>query len=205
MAVITKILINIFIFICFKINTSYEFSKSSSIYLHILDDLLKHCDERSDFRDESIARILRKTRIYSQFRRWKREKTFVLREGLTGKFLPSLVRPEVGIRVVDSISYQVGPSVSFAHELACSFSDEEVVRDLLRRSRSGSCREFREPEPGPPSQGVTRSPGTLPFSRSWVFITAPLLILSAFTADMEPVRSSFLTVPYPMTTTSSRN
>lgn len=73
MAVITKILINIFIFICFKINTSYEFSKSSSIYLHILDDLLKHCDELSDFRDESIARILRKTRICSQFRRRERE------------------------------------------------------------------------------------------------------------------------------------
>ena len=63
---------------------------------------------------------------------------------------------------------------------------------------------IRDPEPGPPSPGVTSRPATFPLSMSWVFITAPLFISSAFIADMEPVMSSFLTVPYPMTTISSR-
>ena len=63
---------------------------------------------------------------------------------------------------------------------------------------------MREPEPGPPSPGVTSRPGTFPLSMSCVFTTAPRLRSSAFIAETEPVRSSFFTVPYPTTTTSSR-
>ena len=61
-----------------------------------------------------------------------------------------------------------------------------------------------EPEPGPPSPGVTSRPATFPLSISWVFTTAPLFMSSAFIADIDPVMSSFFTVPYPITTTSSR-
>ena len=80
------------------------------------------------------------------------------------------------------------------------------MRGLLEALREAAPRiRIVEPEPGPPSPGIIWSPGTFPLSMSWVETTAPRLSSSLLTATIEPVMSSFFTVPYPITTTSSRN
>lgn len=50
-------------------------------------------------------------------------------------------------------------------------------------------------EPGAPSPIVTTTPADLPWSRSDGDVTIPLLSWSAFTEEIEPVMSLFLTVP----------
>ena len=59
-----------------------------------------------------------------------------------------------------------------------------------------------EPAPGVPPSFVTLTPATLPESISCALTTSPLFFPSGFRAVTEPVKSLFLTAPYPITTTS---
>ena len=62
-----------------------------------------------------------------------------------------------------------------------------------------------EEEPGCPDGGVTSRPETLP-TRAWPgVVMAPRFTSSLLIATTDPVMSLFFTVPYPITTTSSRN
>ena len=63
--------------------------------------------------------------------------------------------------------------------------------------------EYGHSQLGLPEAGVTNKPGTFPCSIWSGEVMAPRLISSALIAVTEPVRSFFLTLPYPMTTTSS--
>ena len=111
--------------------------------------------------------------------------------------------------VNDSMSSGLSRSKGFdmAPPAPCAIGTPSMTMrgSLEALSEAEPLMRMREPEPGPPSPGVTSRPGTLPLSMSWVLTTAPLLRSSALKAMMDPVRSSFFTVPYPMTTTSSMN
>ena len=123
---------------------------------------------------------------------------------------PYIAAAEASLSIVnDSISSGLSRSKGFdmAPPAPCAIGTPSMTINgsLEALSEADPRILMREPEPGPPSPGVTSRPGTLPLSMSWVLTTAPLFRSSALKAMMEPVRSSFFTVPYPMTTTSSMN
>ena len=74
---------------------------------------------------------------------------------------------------------------------------------LLAESDEPPRMRMVEPEPGAPPPEVIWTPGILPITSCSGEVMEPLLKSSALTAVTDPVASSFLTCPYPITTTSS--
>src|SRR5690554_4060755 len=84
------------------------------------------------------------------------------------------------------------PSITIRGSLLADIEDPPLIRIV-------------EPAPGAPPEETILSPATLPANISEGFVASPLLRDVASTATTDPVASSFLTDPYPITTNSSNN
>ena len=105
----------------------------------------------------------------------------------------------LGLMVSRGLAIPVPASTAIGTPSMTKRGSLDAFRDAAPRIR------IVELDPGPPSPGITCRPGTFPLSMSWVEVIAPRFSSSVLMAVIEPVISSFFTVPYPMTTTSSRN
>src|SRR5690554_558300 len=84
------------------------------------------------------------------------------------------------------------PSITIRGSLLADIDDPPLIRIV-------------EPAPGAPPDDTILRPATFPANISEGLVASPLLRDVASTATTDPVASSFLTDPYPITTSSSNS